>query len=906
MIPAIARLAFVLVGFAIAAWLVPASVHIVSWPRSGPQRVALLPSGQRLGIVLALAGVCLASVAWSRVFRREDVRRLMATLSPFALLWLWVIPYLPMVPDRAPVLLALAGPLRWGIAALSLFGAAWALIASRGWHWRPAHVPGRRVVFIASFAVYLTFGLWAAAAVGPGGDEPHYLTIVQSLLADHDLQIENNHARGDYRAYFEAPLRPDYLRRGANGAIYSIHSPGLPALLVPAFAAAGYRGAVVFMCLLGALGAVAIFDLAEMLGGAGAAWITVVAVCLSVPIVPHSWMIYPEIAGALIVAWAARWLYEPMVPGPAEAGHHVRGRWPTWAIRGAALSALPWLHTKFSVLTGLLAVALLVRLWPRRQAIVAFAAPIAGSTALWLYSFYWIYGTFDPQAPYGATAQTQMMLANVPRGVLGLLFGQKFGLLPYSPIYLLAPIGLWAALRGAAWRVPAVATIAICAAFVASTTRFYMWWGGSSAPARFLVPIVPLIAPLITIGWREMRSPLARAAATLLLIVGVSIAITSALWPQRLMLFSDPHGRARLLEALQGPSPLGWSLPSFTEEDTRVPLRLLGGWLASSAAALLVVVLIRRRERARAGWGAAAAGIVTFVFAAAAAAESPNAEARRATAERGRLELMGAYDPDRLSSFDYQRAVRITPPELLAMTSISVSRQRGDLSGDPKRLAGPFVLPAGQYVARVTFAGRARHGEAFVALHNEARIAAADAMSANPLELSFRLPVEAPVYCGVSEEQLGNAVEQIDLVADAIVARHARPGIIARALEPIDGIPGSYIVYADRNTYPEGGVFWTRGTSLGTVLVAPERATILVLTLHVGPIGGRLRLHVGGQDRSVDLAPDETRTIEIPLPGTRWLIPITVAAAGEFRPRDHEPGSNDTRWLGAQVRIGLR
>ena len=53
------------------------------------------------------------------------------------------------------------------------------------------------------------------------------------------------------------------MRRGQNGEIYSIHAPGLPAVLLPAYAIAGYAGALVIMWLMAALMALAVFDLAD-------------------------------------------------------------------------------------------------------------------------------------------------------------------------------------------------------------------------------------------------------------------------------------------------------------------------------------------------------------------------------------------------------------------------------------------------------------------------------------------------------------------------------------------------------------------------------------------------------------------------------------------------------------------
>ena len=84
----------------------------------------------------------------------------------------------------------------------------------------------------------LVFGAAAWQLTGtpffPSGDEPHYMVMTQSLLTDGDLRIEDNHQRQEYRAYFNRELRPDYLTRGVDGQIYSVHPVGLPVLALPA------------------------------------------------------------------------------------------------------------------------------------------------------------------------------------------------------------------------------------------------------------------------------------------------------------------------------------------------------------------------------------------------------------------------------------------------------------------------------------------------------------------------------------------------------------------------------------------------------------------------------------------------------------------------------------------------
>jgi hypothetical protein len=172
---------------------------------------------------------------------------------------------------------------------------------------------------------------------------------------------------------------------------------------------------------------------------------------------------------------------------------------------------LPWLHTKFVIFLAVFGSAVLFQLRRRPRAAAAFAAPLAASLASWLAFFHEIYGTFNPEAPYGDYTRIFVLMRNVPRGLLGLLFDQKFGLLVYAPVYLFAAGGTWLMLRRREWRWLGGILLAVVAIHVGSTTRLYMWWAGNSAPARFLVPsAVPCCAD-------RRRRTLAFASATAVL-----------------------------------------------------------------------------------------------------------------------------------------------------------------------------------------------------------------------------------------------------------------------------------------------------------------------------------------------------------------------------------------------------
>ena len=191
------------------------------WPASGPVRLALLAPAWQL-LARAAAALCRGacrqrSCGIGGPGAAGHARSSCASLAaPFSMLWLWVVPYLPWLPDRLPLLLVLAGsdPLgRLLVAAMRRSPCSSATIArdaARG-------AARRRSAARCSRSASPSTWAWACTRrepMGLGGDEPHYLIITESLLRDGDLQIENNHQRGDYRSFYPRELRPDFLQRG--------------------------------------------------------------------------------------------------------------------------------------------------------------------------------------------------------------------------------------------------------------------------------------------------------------------------------------------------------------------------------------------------------------------------------------------------------------------------------------------------------------------------------------------------------------------------------------------------------------------------------------------------------------------------------------------------------------------
>jgi hypothetical protein len=574
--------------------------------------------------------------------------------------------------------------------------------------------------------------------------------------------------------------------------------------------------------------------------------------------------------------------------------------------RGATLAALPWLHTKFIIFLAVFAGAMLVALRRRPRAAAAFATPVAASIVAWLGFFYAIYGTVDPQAPYGDYNRIFLLARNIPRGVLGLLFDQKFGLLTFAPVYVCAAGGAWLMLRQREWRWPAGVLLAAIALHVGSSARLYMWWAGSSAPARFLVPILPCLAAPIAVAAARWRSPAARAVLWTSLTVSVVIAIGSLLAPRRLLLFSDPRGKGRIPELLQGPAPLTSLLPTFAQEDWTGPLVQLLPWLTAAAIALAFLFIVQRRGSQLQPLAVATAGAVVFVAAASVMAVRIPETERQEAVRRGAVDVMWRYDPQRLRALDYAALSRVDQTAVLGLSRVGFDLESGATGTSQRMMVGPLNLPAGSYQARIWFTeGLAPEGEVVVSSSDRAVFARVGNSVQNPLTVPFELPFAVRRLTVSASQSAARQAVKVEVTPRALVPVAEREETTIQAIESIPEHPGAYVGYTNEHAYPEGGVFWTRGTGQASVRVATGGARRLVLTLFSGPSSAECTVILPGAPQIVKMTPGQTSTVSFVVPPNQRVVPLSVAASAFFRPSEADPASTDSRGLGCQVRIGL-
>jgi hypothetical protein len=914
-------------------------------------RIAFLPSWPELvGLVVLVALAMLVAQAITE--RASGVRPARSALPPgmFApsfLLAALVLPYLPWLADVVPSIDALAGPGRWWIWAIALGQIVWLtvtwLIETRGvaTAWRPP-----LLVFLASATIFLA-SAWrlVPGPVYPGGDEPHYLVITQSLLTDHDLAIENNHARGDYRAYYASPLKPDYRVTGPGRTIYSIHPIGISVIIAPAFAVGGYRGAIILVALLSSVAMALQWRwVCDVTASSGAATVGWLAVATSAPFVLHSFSIYPECAAALALMVAVGWGWSKMSPA-------------SLAIQGAALGTLPWLSTKYAPMSGVLLVLIAARSWQSRAAwetrptdggadqppprlrrsakasakaeapppqatratrattsLLALVTPYVLSCVCWLAWFWWLWGTPSPTAPYGASHQ--MSLESLKAGFPGLFADQEYGAFATAPALALSAIGWWRLWRRDAegrWLVAFTALPLLSLAAI--TGAFALWWGGSAPPGRELVAALPLLGVPIAWLWKDTAArPAQRAVIETLILVGIVITATFVLARSGLLIANGRDGTAELLEYLEPRRQLAAVLPSFIafRSQVAVPLAVSAIWIAVAA---VVWALCRRLTLRTAGSVRLLVSAVGVGASTVAALLAPAIVGRRSMAP---LPVEARVETPSLSGYDATSrplALEFTPWRITTPAD-AIRAVRFDATPGLRRSAQPvrvllnarLALPAGTYQIRIDPAtGETLAGEVALqigrtgppAVSWPVNIAAGASWSE-----TFALDVDASFVGVRAAEDFERRVGRLEIAPISVIGRGERlrrPTVLAAAR-----YGATRVYFHDDHTWPEADGFWVRGaitTDLTVGLQQAARPAGVRLRMHGGATGTAVRLATPAWSTRIVLTPGKTEDVFVPAREGQLLLALAVTPESGFVPAEHGGAINDRRLLGCWIAV---
>lgn len=841
-------------------------------------RVGALPSGEWLA-ASSLAGAAAGALL-------PVAPRALLPLLLLALLWL------PWLPVRVPgVFLLWEGPIEAVVWTAAAGGVLWFArplgTATRLARWL---TPGRAPI-VAALLPALVFGAaWTVARSRvPAGDEPHYLVITQSLLRDHDLRIENNHREDQYLEYFDGALRPDFMRRGTDGQIYSIHAPGVAVLVAPAFALAGYPGAVAVVILAMSLALALVWRAAYLLtGSAAAAWAGWFAVATSAPIALHGFMIYPDTVGAAAVmcgVLALVWL--DVAPGRIRAP-------TTWAGIGVALAWLPWLHTRFALVAGVLGLAIALRLARRpggRASLSAFFAAPAAAAAAWFAYFWSIYGTPDPSAPYGARLEGGLTF--IPAGLAGLLADQQFGLAANAPVLLVALAAFLPLLRQR--RRLGLELMAVIVPYLLTVATYPMWWGGYSPPARFAVVVLPILAlPLAT--WWAAGTRATRGVITTLAIV--SAAITFGLvWVERgVFIHNGRDGYDQLLGWLSQTVDLSLAAPSVHRDGAAVALVDFAVWVAAACLLAAGWAWLSARGAARASTRALGVAAVPVAVMLAVPVVWAGRNREVLTPSTSQMAFLERWLPDRLPL-----AVQLTPSRVLDATAVPRRLNLGTSRRGPRR-PGPEPLlqipevPAGEYdlyvEGRTPLSGvlTVRLGRQDVPMESW-RL---DGRAPGFPGLVLRLPVPAHSITITGDDEAREGLRVVTLKprvvqfgAGDVALRAARYG-------------GAVVFALDDNAYLEPDALWVRGERTTRLVVRADDGAASVLALRAGPVANQVAVASGGWRLRMDLEAGGTREVRLP-PEALDPAVVSISSATGFRPSAYGPDSRDVRWLGVYV-----
>lgn len=353
------------------------------------------------------------------------------------------------------------------------------------------------VVLLTVATAVIVMAIRLRLRTDPSGDEPAYLVLSQTMQKYHSVDVMRDYLNGDYHTFYRGYLEP-HVGLAANGRLEPVHSIGGPLLWLLPFLLWERTGAVAFV---GVVSLLIIGNQYLFLRERGIltpyAFLVSLFVALASPVYVYSAMAFVEPIGALFVLYAVRVLLAERMDARRVL------------VAGVALAYLPWVHSRFAMLAGILGGFFAWRLYrqhghSRLRPYLPLAVPLVVSlVALEVYNFV-EWGTLNP-------VSNMSIIGNGPfhvpfsAGLMATLFDWQYGLITNFPLFLLVLPGLLLSLSRSRLRLQVVFG-AVMLPYLVLICTFQVWWAGYSPPARFLVVIVPLLAFYVAYAMQRLDS----------------------------------------------------------------------------------------------------------------------------------------------------------------------------------------------------------------------------------------------------------------------------------------------------------------------------------------------------------------------------------------------------------------
>jgi hypothetical protein len=172
-------------------------------------------------------------------------------------------------------------------------------------------------------------------------------------------------------------------------------------------------------------------------------------------------------------------------------------------------------------------------------------------------------------------------------------------------------------------------------------------------------------------------------------------------------------------------------------------------------------------------------------------------------------------------------------------------------------------------------------------------------------EVPMRFPVDLRALVVRGDEEARAQVRALVVRPVSIRSgnQKASTGMARRAVR----YAGATAFFMDDRSFPEPSGFWVGGARQSAVVLQPDdEGQPLALYVRNAPVDNVVRIRVAAWGETLRLSAGGERRIELPAGRSQSAVGATLVefdVASGFRPNLADPGSRDTRFLGAWVRV---